>query len=200
MKNKLKSVFKKKNLKYLVLFLILLIPVIVNFRLCIFGINFTKTIRLDYSVANITVSDLNYLFDDGSKMSIGDIMDYGNISFAEAVKVYLNPDDYCYVRAEMIIENNTDKDAYDWDYCVHKKGSLYYATSIYEQDSPIFSPVLAGEQSGDVISFIVPKSYIDADISGIESQELQATSLDAFSITIRAANLQKAPNYEEFYG
>lgn len=197
--DKLKSVFKIKILKYFVV--LLTISLVANFKLCLFNCNLTKTIELDYSISNVTVNSLDYLFDNKAEMKIVDLMDYGNISAFEALKVHLNPKDYCFVSVQLEITNNTQKDAYDWDYCIYKKGTLYYAVSVYEQDSPLFSPLLVGEQSGDVISFIIPRKLMGIDINDDQtiSKELSPTSLENFIIKIRAGNLQNDINYKDFY-
>ena len=178
----------KKAIKLLIVPIILIVAL--NFELVIFNCNPFKQLRPDFTVEDVYTSDLSYLFDESNPINLKDIMDIGNLSLADALKVLINPDGYCFVSATLKITNNTGKDIYDEDWYVDLVGTPFCAVSVYETDSPLFSPVLNGEKSGKGISFIAP-------IDGTASDGIQSVP---FSVRLRAADLKKAWSYDEFYG
>ncbi len=188
-----------KLIKRLVIFLIALV-IAVNFNFIFFSFNLRKTITPDFSVSNVTVSEMDYLFDESNPINLIDLIDSGNISVFEAIKVLINPDKYCFVTARLEISNHTGKDIYDWDYFVHQKSSLFYAAGINDLDSPLFCPILDGEKSATGIHFIVPKKSVSFDSIQKTEDTLPSSVLDGFTIKVKAADLRKDWNYDEFYG
>lgn len=188
----------KRGIKWLVLLLVLV--ALLNFNLILFSCNLRKTIKPDFSVSDVTVSDLGYLFDESNPINLVDVMYYGELSFIDGMRVLLNPDEYCFVTVKLEISNNTGKDIYDWDYCVHPEKTLFYAVSVNDTESPLFCPILDGEKSVIGISIIVPRDSINFDNHQSTDEVIPSSFLKNFSIKVKAADLRKDWNYDEFYG
>lgn len=117
------------------------------------------------------------------------------ILLSRAVAVHLNPEKYIVVDVSVNLKNNTDYDVYDWDYCVKKNLSVC-SVAVYKLDSPVFMPLLVGEETVQNIMFITPKKYFEKELN---SQEKLKEIVNSFQIEIRAADLNKSKTYKDLY-
>ncbi len=182
-----------KNKKFRQVIIWIALPVVgvaLNFNFILFNCNIRKTIKPDFTVEDVFVTDLDYLFDESNPINLVDIMDLGNLCVIDGLKVLLKPDKYCFVTAKLQISNNTGKDIYDEDWCVKFDKSSFYAVSVNQADSPLFSPILNSEKGVKGISFIAPKD-------SAESDDIRPVP---FSVKLRVADLRNDWNYDEFYG
>lgn len=188
---------KKRWIKALIS-IILLIAVLNNFNYIFFKLNPTKRIKLDYTIQSVEVENMDEMIDlysDSDIYSIKDLVIEHGILLSRAVAVHLNPEKYIVVDVSVNLKNNTDYDVYDWDYCVKKNLSVC-SVAVYKLDSPVFMPLLVGEETVQNIMFITPKKYFEKELN---SQEKLKEIVNSFQIEIRAADLNKSKTYKDLY-
>ena len=188
---------KKRWIKALIS-IILLIAVLNNLNYIFFKLNPTKRIKLDYTIQSVEVENMDEMIDlysDSDIYSIKDLVIEHGILLSRAVAVHLNPEKYIVVDVSVNLKNNTDYDVYDWDYCVKKNLSVC-SVAVYKLDSPVFMPLLVGEETVQNIMFITPKKYFEKELN---SQEKLKEIVNSFQIEIRAADLNKSKTYKDLY-
>lgn len=186
---------KKKKWIIIPIVIILLAVVLNNISYLVFELNPCKRIQLqseNLSVKIENMADVMNTFDYG----LFDLIFDEHISPCRAFAVRLKPEDYVLVSVDVKLVNDTQMNLFDWDYCV-KKGHTLCSVSIYEMDSPVFSPLLAGEETDYCVRFIAAKKDFT---SANYSQELSAEILNNFSIDFRASDLNKSKTYKDLYG